>query len=71
MVDLYPRIVQGEIRLHRREQFALSNVKPFIDKSHMNMDGDDEVIPLTRGEALLMIERLAEYVRTEEKTDAR
>ena len=71
-IELYPRIVYNdgiELRLSRREQLELS--KPYINTSDMNMDGKDEVVKLSKGQALLMLEKLARHVRyyVKEKTD--
>jgi len=71
-IELYPRIVYNdgiELRLSRREQLELS--KPYINTSDMNMDGKDEVVKLSEGQALLMLEKLARHVRyyVKEKTD--
>jgi len=75
-IELYPRIVYNdgiELRLSRREQLELS--KPYINTSDMNMDGKDEVVKLSEGQALLMLEKLARHVRcyvkkkTEENDD--
>ena len=77
-IELYPRIVYNdgiELRLSRREQLKFSNVKPYINTSDMNMDGKDEVVKLSEGQALLMLEKLARHVRcyvkkkTEENDD--
>ena len=71
-IELYPRIVYNdgiELRLNRREQLEFS--KPYINTSDMNMDGKDEVVKLSKGQALLMLEKLARHVRyyVKEKTD--
>jgi len=71
-IELYPRIVYNdgiELRLSRREQLEFS--KPYINTSDMNMDGKDEVVKLSKGQALLMLEKLARHVRyyVKEKTD--
>lgn len=71
-IELYPRIVYNdgiELRLSRREQLELS--KSHINTSDMNMDGKDEVVKLSEGQALLMLEKLARHVRyyVKEKTD--
>ena len=71
-IELYPRIVCNdgiELRLSRREQLKLS--KSHINTSDMNMDGKDEVVKLSEGQALLMLEKLARHVRyyVKEKTD--
>lgn len=71
-IELYPRIVYNdgiELRLSRREQLEFS--KPYINTSDMNMDGKDEVVKLSEGQALLMLEKLARHVRyyVKEKTD--
>jgi hypothetical protein len=71
-IELYPRIVYNdgiELRLSRREQLELS--KPYINTTDMNMDGKDEVVKLSEGQALLMLEKLARHVRyyVKEKTD--
>lgn len=71
-IELYPRIVYNdgiELRLSRREQLEFS--KPYINMSDMNMDGKDEVVKLSEGQALLMLEKLARHVRyyVKEKTD--
>jgi len=71
-IELYPRIVYNdgiELRLSRREQLELS--KPYINTSDMNMDGKDEVVKLSEGQALLMLEKLARHVRyyVKEKTE--
>lgn len=75
-IELYPRIVYNdgiELRLSRREQLEFS--KPYINMSDMNMDGKDEVVKLSEGQALLMLEKLARHVRcyvkkkTEENDD--
>ena len=75
-IELYPRIVYNdgiELRLSRREQLELS--KPYINTSDMNMDRKDEVVKLSEGQALLMLEKLARHVRcyvkkkTEENDD--
>jgi hypothetical protein len=73
-IELYPRIVYNdgiELRLSRREQLKFSNVKPYINTSDMNMDGKDEVVKLSKGQALLMLEKLARHVRyyVKEKTE--
>jgi len=71
-IELYPRIVYNdgiELRLSRREQLEFS--KPYINMSDMNMDGKDEVVKLSEGQALLMLEKLARHVRcyVKEKTE--
>tara|TARA_Y100000310_G_scaffold341609_2_gene441313 strand:- start:1900 stop:2142 length:243 start_codon:yes stop_codon:yes gene_type:complete len=71
-IELYPRIVYNdgiELRLSRREQLEFS--KPYINTSDMNMDGKDEVVKLSKGQALLMLEKLARHVRyyVKEKTE--
>ena len=71
-IELYPRFVYNdgiELRLSRREQLEFS--KPYINTSDMNMDGKDEVVKLSKGQALLMLEKLARHVRyyVKEKTD--
>ena len=71
-IELYPRIVYNdgiELRLSRREQLEFS--KPYINTSDMNMDGKDEVVKLSKGQALLMLEKQARHVRyyVKEKTD--
>lgn len=71
-IELYPRIVYNdgiELRLSRREQLELS--KSHINTTDMNMDGKDEVVKLSEGQALLMLEKLARHVRyyVKEKTD--
>ena len=71
-IELYPRIVYNdgiELRLNRREQLEFS--KPYINTSDMNMDGKDEVVKLSKGQALLMLEKLARHVRyyVKEKTE--
>ena len=71
-IELYPRIVYNdgiELRLSRREQLDFS--KPYINTSDMNMDGKDEVVKLSKGQALLMLEKLARHVRyyVKEKTE--
>ena len=71
-IELYPRIVYNdgiELRLSRREQLDFS--KPYINTGDMNMDGKDEVVKLSEGQALLMLEKLARHVRyyVKEKTE--
>ena len=65
-VEIYPRIVYShgsELRLNRAAQKELSLVRPYICLADMNMDGEDEVIKLSEGQALQMLERLAGFVR--------
>lgn len=69
----YPRVVYDngiQLRISRIAELSRdSGPQPYIDLNDLNMEGSDEVIPLTRGEALMLMESLARYVRFEEKTN--
>jgi hypothetical protein len=63
--ETYPRIIYNDgilLKLSRKEYLEASDVKPFIDTRNMYMDATDEVIKLSRAQALTMIEKLADAI---------